>query len=215
MGILVIGQDDPPTRQLQGALAADHLLAFPALAAPGDSWAWGWRDDLERWERQAAELGRFDSVVVCCWDAVEVAVQFVDLSPRAWLEHLERRLALWMIAAKVGVGRCADGGSLVMVVERPAALDTLGRSALVGAAEGVLSLSRCMAASEGRRGVRVNAVATELWTVPDELLGPAPALTSFPGRVDAEVAGAVRMLLSDDAVGVTGSVSTPDGGRAA
>jgi hypothetical protein len=38
-------------------------------------------------------------------------------------------------------------------------------------------------------------------------------LPSFPGRVDREVAGAVRLLLSPDAVGITGSTLAATGGR--
>ncbi|HEX4082116.1 MAG TPA: SDR family oxidoreductase, partial [Acidimicrobiales bacterium] len=140
--------------------------------------------------------------------------RFVDVDGTAWMSQLEQRLTTWAVATKVGIARCADGGAVVVVVERPAAFDGVGRSMLVGIADGVLGLVRAVAVSEGPRAVRVNAVTTELWTAPAELLGPTPALASFPGRVDVEVAGAVRLLLSEDAAGVTGSVVSSDGGRA-
>jgi hypothetical protein len=38
-------------------------------------------------------------------------------------------------------------------------------------------------------------------------------LSTFPGRIDVEVAGAVRLLLSDDAVGVTGTSLPATSGR--
>ena len=65
---------------------------------------------------------------------------------------------------------------------------------MVTVAEGLLTLVRSLAAREGGRQVRVNAVTTELFTAPAVLAGSPPPLASFPGRVDVEVAGAVRML---------------------
>ncbi len=44
-----------------------------------------------------------------------------------------------------------------------------------------------------------------------DLPGSPPPLATFPGTVGDEVAGAVRMLLSDDAAGVTGTVVSRDG----
>jgi NAD(P)-dependent dehydrogenase (short-subunit alcohol dehydrogenase family) len=80
-------------------------------------------------------------------------------------------------------------------------------------ADGLIALVRSLAASEGPRRVRVNAVTTELFTAPDVLTGAPPPLASFPGRIDVEVAGAVRMLLSPDSLGVTGTVVRAAGGR--
>jgi NAD(P)-dependent dehydrogenase (short-subunit alcohol dehydrogenase family) len=85
---------------------------------------------------------------------------------------------------------------------------------VVTVAEGVLTLVRSLAAREGGREVRVNAVTTELLTAPPVLAGPPPPLPSFPGRAEVDVAGAVRMLLSSDAIGITGSTVRAAGGRA-
>jgi NAD(P)-dependent dehydrogenase (short-subunit alcohol dehydrogenase family) len=211
---LVIGRDFGPTRQLRAALGADRLLAVPELGDAGGTWRDGGLPTLERWEQRSEDLGDFSSVVVACWDEIDTPSPFVDVDGTAWSSQLEQRLTTWAVATKVGIARCADGGAVVVVVERPAAFDAVGRSMLVGVAEGVLGLMRAVAASEGPRAVRVNAVTTELWTAPEELLGPTPALASFPGRVDVEVAGAIRLLLSEDAAGVTGSVISSDGGRA-
>jgi hypothetical protein len=60
----------------------------------------------------------------------------------------------------------------------------------------------------------VNAVGTQISTAPEKLLGLAPALSSFPGTIHKEVAGAVRMVLSPDASGVTGTLVRADSGRA-
>jgi NAD(P)-dependent dehydrogenase (short-subunit alcohol dehydrogenase family) len=214
MTVLVIGRDFGPTRQLRAALGADRLLAVPEVEDAGGTRREGWPTTLGRWEQQSEDLGDFSSVVIACWDEIDAPSPFVDVDGTAWSSQLEQRLTTWAVATKVGIARCADGGAVVVVVERPAALDAVGRSMLVGVAEGVLGLMRSVAVSEGPRAVRVNAVTTELWTAPEELLGPTPALASFPGRVDVEVAGAIRLLLSEDAAGVTGSVVSSDGGRA-
>jgi len=214
MTVLVIGRDFGPTRQLRAALGADRLLAVPEVEDAGGTRRDGWPTTLERWEQQSEDLGDFSSVVIACWDEIDAPSPFVEVDGTAWSSQLEQRLTAWAVATKVGIARCADGGAVVVVVERPAAFDAVGRSMLVGVAEGVLGLMRCVAVSEGPRAVRVNAVTTELWTAPEELLGPTPALASFPGRVDVEVAGAIRLLLSEDAAGVTGSVVSSDGGRA-
>ena len=66
----------------------------------------------------------------------------------------------------------------------------------------------------GARGVRANVVGTEIATAPELLLGLAPPLPSFPGTVDQQVAGAVRLLLSPDASGITGTLVRADSGRA-
>jgi NAD(P)-dependent dehydrogenase (short-subunit alcohol dehydrogenase family) len=77
-----------------------------------------------------------------------------------------------------------------------------------------VNLVRSLAAIEGARGVRVNAVMTEVHTAPATPLGAAPALATFPGRIEVEVAGAVRLLLSTDAAGITGTALAADCGRA-
>jgi hypothetical protein len=61
--------------------------------------------------------------------------------------------------------------------------------------------------------VRVNAVLTSIHTDPVGLLGSPPPLTTFPGRIAVEVAGAVRLLLSEDAAGVTGTALPATAGR--
>ena len=100
------------------------------------------------------------------------------------------------------------------MVERPVSLDAEGRAPFVAVAEGVITFARSLALGEGPRGVRINTVSTEVATAPARLFGSPPPLASFPGRAEREVAGAVRMLLSADAAGVTGSVVRADCGRA-
>jgi enoyl-[acyl-carrier-protein] reductase (NADH) len=98
------------------------------------------------------------------------------------------------------------------VIEAPAALDAAGFAPEVGLASALRALARSLAASEGARGVRINTVTTpvRLGVVP---VAPAPPLASFPGQVEREVAGAVRLLLSADAAGLTGATFAADSGR--
>jgi NAD(P)-dependent dehydrogenase (short-subunit alcohol dehydrogenase family) len=113
----------------------------------------------------------------------------------------------------VAARRCADGGAVVAVVERPPPLDVAGWAPAAAVADAAENLARSLARAEGGRGVRVNAVTTPVRLHRPPLVDPQPSLATYPGRVDREVVGAVRMLLGDDAAGVTGTVVHADGGR--
>jgi NAD(P)-dependent dehydrogenase (short-subunit alcohol dehydrogenase family) len=102
---------------------------------------------------------------------------------------------------------------IVAVIEKPAPLDCAGWAAETALADGVEALIRSLARSEGPRGVRCNAVTTPARLTMPPVVAPAPSLSSFPGRIDREVVGAVRMLVSDDAVGITGVILDANCGR--
>jgi enoyl-[acyl-carrier-protein] reductase (NADH) len=108
--------------------------------------------------------------------------------------------------------RVADGGAVVAVVEAPAPIDSAGWTPESGVAEAAIVLARSLAQSEGARGVRANAITTPLRLGGGEL-APPPALPGYPGTLEDDVAGAVRMLLGEDARGVTASVTYVDRGR--
>jgi enoyl-[acyl-carrier-protein] reductase (NADH) len=111
------------------------------------------------------------------------------------------------------VSRCADGGAIVAVIERPSPLDCIGWAPESGVADAVEALTRSLGRSEGPRGVRVNAVTTPARLTGADVVAPPPPLATFPGTVEREVVGAVRLLLSDDAAGLTGTVTHADSGR--
>ena len=46
-----------------------------------------------------------------------------------------------------------------------------------------------------------------------EVVQPSPPLASFPGSLERDVVGAVRVLLSDEVAGLTGQVVHADAGR--
>ena len=197
---------------LARALGREATLRPPPMPATS-----GWdpigHDALAAWRAELDERPPDDAVVVCTWADVPPPADLVDVVPDAWRSQVEWPSALWFTTLVAAAGRCRDGGSVVAVVERPVTLDAPGRAPLVAVADGLLNLVRSLAAIEGARGVRVNAVTTEVHTVPDPLLGAVPPLATFPGRVEVEVAGAVRLLLSDDAAGVTGTALAADCGR--
>lgn len=208
---VLLGFATPATRALAESLDAEMLVA-PTIPLPS-GWDWDWRPAVEVWADELGALSEPDGVVVCTWGTTGPARAFADIDPVGWLTWVEQPLALWYTTVTAAADRCVDGGSVVVVVERPAALDTPGRSAEVTVGEGMLSLTRSAALAHGARGVRINAVVTEVFTAPGALLGMAPPLAAFPGSPDGEVAGAVRMLLSSDAVGVTGTAVRADCGR--
>jgi NAD(P)-dependent dehydrogenase (short-subunit alcohol dehydrogenase family) len=154
-----------------------------------------------------------ERVVVCTWTDAAPAAPLVELEPAGWRRQVEWPSALWYSTLVAVSARCADGGSVVVVADRPASLDVAGHGAAVTVAEGVANVVRSLAAREGGRGVRVNTVFSALHTPKSDLTGSPPPLPTFPGTVDREVAGAVRMLLSDDAAGITGTAISATGGR--
>jgi NAD(P)-dependent dehydrogenase (short-subunit alcohol dehydrogenase family) len=208
---LFVGLDCPPTRELAGALSAE-LFAPPPLSSP-DGWAWTFADDVQRFAASLSDGPKVDRVVICTWDSEYPVADLVDIDADAWMAHVERPLALWYAVAGAAAERCADGGAIAVVIERPAPIDSDGHSGATAVAEGLVTLARSLALVHGPRGVRANSVGTVIATTPETLLGHAPALDSYPGSVGREIAGAVRMVLSPDAAGVTGTLVRADGGR--
>ena len=211
-GLVVVAAPGADAEALLGALGADDVRRPPE--APTDAgWGWSWEPVLDAWRDELAATPRPGRAVVCTWPAAPTVGAVVDLTPEQWRAGVEWPTALWFTTAVALAEHCADGASLVVVVERPATLDAVGHGASVAVGDGLANLVRSLAAAHGDRGVRVNAVATELRTAPDALMGAPPRLASFPGTVEGEVAGAVRMLLSPDASGVTATTVAADCGR--
>lgn len=202
---LILGTDVAAVRALAGAL--DGRLEW-VPAAEGDA-------ALETWRRRCASAAPCAQIVVALWSEIPPRgdTPLTDLDADMWETRAEAPLIAWSVALAAAASRCADGGAVVGVIEAPAALDAAGFAPEVGLAVAVRALARSLAASEGARGVRVNTVTTQA-RLGVEPLAPAPPLASFPGRVEREVAGAVRLLLSPDAAGITGGTLAADSGRA-
>ena len=147
------------------------------------------------------------------WASRQPARPTIELGLDEWVDAVEAPLALWVAAVGVAGRLVDDGGVVVVVVERPSPLDCAGHGPEAAIAEAVEAMMRSLARSEGTSGgagqPRHHAGAPR--TGAPGRPGPAPA--TFPGRVDVEVAGAVRMLLGPDAAGLTGTVVHADAGR--
>lgn len=202
-GLIYVGTGSADAELLARSLGADHTATCPGTPA-AVPWRWDWADELDAWRREVAALPQAERVVVCTWPAPAARVPLVEVEDAQWLQTVEWPTALWFTTLVAAAATCRDEGSVVAVVDRPATLDAIGQAPVVAVADGMLNLVRSLAAHEGGRGVRVNAVVTSLNTDVSALPGAAPPLASFPGRVDVEVAGAVRTLLSTDALGMTG-----------
>jgi NAD(P)-dependent dehydrogenase (short-subunit alcohol dehydrogenase family) len=200
---LLLAPDTPSMHTLGAALEAD-LVALPALDNP---------DDFEAWRDEVAAGPERSQIVVCLWIEGAAAKALIDVDDDLWAQRLEAPYLLWNLALGAAARRCAAGGSIAALVQTPAALDAAGWTLETSIADGVVALARSLAASEGARGVRVNAVTTPLGLIEPPVIAPAPPLASFPGRLDREIAGAVRLMLSADAAGLTGRVVGADGGR--
>lgn len=209
---LLIANDIVPSAALATALGAEQL-SLPRVTGV-DCADWRWAPALESWRReQCSSVRRFRYIVVAPWLGAPVSSPLLQTDLEAWSARCEAALAGWFTAMGCAQELCADGGSIVAVAETPASLDSAEWAPEVAVADAVVALVRSLARSEGERGVRVNAVTTPWRMTTAECVAPAPALAGFPGRLEEEVAGAVRLLLSPDSQGLTGSVLRADCGR--
>lgn len=215
MTVLLLGSSTPEVAVLAAALGAE-VVQVPGVAAGGGA-DWVWAEALESWRGEVSGGPPADQVVVAPWPAClgapENAGSLDEMALPEWVERAEVPFALWFAAMGVAAGRCADGGSIVAVIERPPPLDCAGWAPETGIADAVEAMTRSLARGEGPRGVRVNAVTTPLRSTRLPVVDPPPSLAAFPGTVEGELAGAVRMLLGRDASGVTGTVVHADCGR--
>src|SRR4051794_11323624 len=154
---MLIGTLSEHTRGLATGLEEAQVLTVPEPPTElASSWDWDWAATLEGW-RSEFEAGRAArQIVVCTWPAALRPTPFLELSAAQWRARAEWPTALWFTAMVAAVNRCEDGGSVVVVTERPAAIDVEGYAPELGVAEGILCLVRSLATLAGDRGVRIN-----------------------------------------------------------
>lgn len=207
---LLIGSSAAEVKVLADALDA-QLLTLPE-ESPASGWEWA--GELEAWRAAERNGPAFSRVVVAVWATSLAPADTIELDAAAWEARAEQAFARWVIALGCAAATCTDGGSIVAVVDGPSPLESPGFAPETAVAEGVRALARSLALSEGARGVRVNTVSTPARLPLGDLLHPAPPLPTFPGTIERDVAGAVRLLLSRDAAGITGGIIFADAGRA-
>jgi meso-butanediol dehydrogenase/(S,S)-butanediol dehydrogenase/diacetyl reductase len=169
--------------------------------------------------RSARELGQIDTLVNVAGGDTEHG-SFEDTSDDVWARILELNL--------LGVVRCCRSaiphlrrntkGPAIVTISSVNAFTALGSEAYSAAKAGLTSLTTNLAASLGRDGIRVNAVApgtirTRVWAGQEG--GADRMVPMYPlGRVGEpeDVAGAVAFLASRDAAWITGHTLPVDGG---
>lgn len=201
---LLFASESDDTRRLADALGAD-LATLPALDRP---------EDFEAWRADAVAGPPAARVVVAVWPTPPSPASLVETDADAWRARFELPYLLWNVALGAAGRRVAEGGVVVALCRMPAALDAAGLVPETAIADGVLALARSVGAAEGIRGVRAHLVTTPIGLVERPTCLPMPALPdAFPGRIEDEVAGTIRLLLSDEARGLTGRWLAADGGR--
>lgn len=185
---LVIGTS--PARPLASRLGADWW-AVPVMAFDA---VWSAGPIVEEWRATTAAGPASPAVVVAAWTEDPRPSPLVDTEFGSWLDTVEAPYARWFAALTAGAQRCADGGQVVGVVDRPSPKESAGWSSVSAVADAVEVMVRSLAEVHRPRGVRVNLVTT-----PERLkAGGSPPTLS--------VAGTVSMLLQAGPDGITSAV---------
>jgi enoyl-[acyl-carrier-protein] reductase (NADH) len=214
--VLLLGTASPEIEVLVEALGADliSLPPMPSTEAGELSKSWSWAKELEQWRERTLTGARYQKIVVAIWQQEQVGQVLVETELPQWTQRCEVPIAWWAVALGCAQSLCSENGAVVVLIEMPSALDSENWTAEVAVAEAAVALTRSLARAEGARGIRFNAVTTPVRMTGNQILvAPPPPLDTFPGRLDREVVGAVRLLLQDDACGLTGTVLHADGGR--
>lgn len=166
-----------------------------------------------------AEHGGFHGVVSCAGTSTLARVAEHDAAE--WRRVVDVCLTGAFLVLKHAARRVADGGSLVSLASLNARQPGTGLAAYCAAKAGLVALTEVTALELGPRRVRVNAVAPGLVVTP--LTAPAMDIPGVReeyvdntalGRAGepAEVAAAIRFLLSDDSTWITGETLDINGG---
>jgi NAD(P)-dependent dehydrogenase (short-subunit alcohol dehydrogenase family) len=198
------------------AASADELgaVALPADATDFAAVDGVVSDVLER-------FGRIDGVANCVGSLLLKPAHMTK--PEEWYATVHTNLtsAFAVLRAASRPMSAQGGGALVFVSTAAAALGLPNHEAIAAAKGGIDALVRSAAATYGRSGLRVNAVAPGLVATPmtaritgsDKARESSEAMHALRrlGTAD-EVAEAIRWLLSDSASWITGQTLGVDGG---
>jgi len=133
-------------------------------------------------------------------------VLLADLTLEAWDRRCDLPIRDAIDVAQAAHARMAGrGGRIVFVTPSLGLTGAAGLVPLATAAEGVRSLAKTAARQWGPDGIRVSCVARRV-------AGPVVAIPTFEDPGVEDVAGAIALLASDEASGVTGATLVVDGG---
>jgi NAD(P)-dependent dehydrogenase (short-subunit alcohol dehydrogenase family) len=175
------------------ALASDlggDLVTVPELVLdPG----WSAAPAIEQWRADLAAGPPVDQLVVAVRTDPAPRGPLVEFDLDGWVAAVEVPLALWFIGLAAAASRCADGGQVVAVVDRPEAKRAAGWSPSSTVADAVETTVRSLALRHADRGVGVNLVTVAV---------------GGTDRDDghARAAAAVGLLLGARDAGLTGTV---------
>ena len=172
-----------PARPLAEGLGAG-LHELPRVVLDPE---WSGAQEIEEWQEGERAAPTVDRAVVAVWPEVREPCSVVDLDLAGWTVRLETAFALWFAALAATGARCAPGGRVVAVVDRPEAKDSAGWALESATADAVEVMVRSLAQVHQDRGVGLHVVTT------------SARLSAGPPAALAEVVGAVGLLLSADA----------------
>jgi NAD(P)-dependent dehydrogenase (short-subunit alcohol dehydrogenase family) len=170
-------------------------------------------EELEAWRDEVGAGTPAARIAVAVWPPTHSMTAMAEMEPAEFAARSEAPYIQWFAALGAAVRRCAPGGAIVAIIERPSPLDCAGWAPESGTADAVEAFVRSLARSQGPRGVRVNGVTTPHRFVNGAVPAPAPPLDNFPGTLELEVAAAADMLLGGGVAGVTGTIVHADSGR--
>ena len=214
--LLIANKNCSELQVLAELLGADFLGApdFPAAFDNAEQSDWAWSEDLQQWRDQSCNGNTYAKIVVAIWQDEPAAKPLIEMNLNHWVQNCEAPIAWWTASLGSAQALCIDGGAVVSVIDQPTVLDSENWTERVTVEETVAALTKSLARSEGGRGVRFNAVTTPSRISRHQpLVDPQPPLKSFPGTIEKEVIGAVKLLLDDNASGLSGRVLNVDCGR--
>lgn len=179
-------------------------------------------------ERAVETLGGVDYLVNCAGIEGRLG-DLLKLSAADWDRVFAVNARGTFLAIRALIKRISeDGGGAIVNLGSDAGLTGVaGFDAYAASKHAVVGLTRCLALSWGRRGVRVNVVCPGMTATPmaerifgssDEAETPEKTRSFIPqGRFGqpGEIASTIAFLLSDDAAYINGAAVSVDGGSTA